>query len=119
MTSDELAALAASMPFAKLIGFQVIEAGKDKVVAQATVRDDLCTAGDIAHGGFLNLPDGAKTTTTPESKTNLIAAAPAGSVLTATATPVSIGRRLQVWQTRIEREGGKLVALTTQSQMNL
>jgi uncharacterized protein (TIGR00369 family) len=121
------------MPFAKLIGFDVIEAGKDKVVAQATVRDDLCTAGGIAHGGFLmtladcagalgaflNLPDGAKTTTTPESKTNLIAAAPAGSVLTATATPVSIGRRLQVWQTRIEREDGKLVALTTPSQMNL
>ena len=133
MTSDALAALAASMPFAKLIGFDVIEAGKDKVVAQATVRDDLCTAGGIAHGGFLmtladcagalgaflNLPDGAKTTTTPESKTNLIAAAPAGSVPTATATPVSIGRRLQVWQTRIEREDGKLVALTTQSQMNL
>jgi 1,4-dihydroxy-2-naphthoyl-CoA hydrolase len=34
MTSDELAALAASMPFAKLIGFQVIEAGKDEVVAK-------------------------------------------------------------------------------------
>ena len=32
MTSDELTALAASMPFAKLIGFDVIEAGKDKVV---------------------------------------------------------------------------------------
>lgn len=133
MTADQLAALAASMPFAKLIGFEVVEAGKDRIVARATVRDDLCTAGGIAHGGFLmtladcagalgaflNLPDGAKTTTTPESKTNLIAAAPAGCVLTATATPVSIGRRLQVWQTRIEREDGKLVALTTQSQMNL
>ena len=133
MTADQLAALAASMPFAKLIGFEVVKAGKDRIVARATVRDDLCTAGGIAHGGFLmtladcagalgaflNLPDGAKTTTTPESKTNLIAAAPAGSVLTATATPVSIGRRLQVWQTRIEREDGKLVALTTQSQMNL
>lgn len=133
MTADQLAALAASMPFAKLIGFEVVEAGKDRIVARATVRDNLCTAGGIAHGGFLmtladctgalgaflNLPDGAKTTTTPESKTNLIAAAPAGCVLTATATPVSIGRRLQVWQTRIEREDGKLVALTTQSQMNL
>lgn len=133
MTADQLAALASSMPFAKLIGFEVVEASKEKVVARATVRDDLCTAGGIAHGGFLmtladctgalgaflNLPDGAKTTTTPESKTNLIAAAPAGCVLTATATPVSIGRRLQVWQTRIEREDGKLVALTTQSQMNL
>ncbi len=133
MTSDQLAALAASMPFAKLIGFDVIEAGKDKVVARATVRDDLCTAGGIAHGGFLmtladcagalgaflNLPEGSNGTTTTESKTNLIAAAPAGSVLTATAIPVTVGRRLQVWQTRVEREDGKLVSLTTQSQMNL
>lgn len=133
MTSDQLSALATSMPFAKLIGFEVIEASQDKVVAKATVREDLCTAGGIAHGGFLmtladcagaigaflNLPEGSRTTTTTESKTNLIAAAPAGSVLTATATPVTVGGRLQVWQTRVEREDGKLVALTTQSQMNL
>ena len=52
MTADQLTTLAASMPFAKLIGFEVVEAGKDKVVARATVRDDLCTAGGIAHGGF-------------------------------------------------------------------
>lgn len=68
---------------------------------------------------FLNLPEGAKGTTTTETKKNLIAAAPAGSVLTATAVPVSVGRRLQVWQTRIETPEGKLVALTTQSQLNL
>ena len=53
MTADQLAALAASMPFAKLIGFEVVKAGKDRIVARATVRDDLCTAGGIAHGGFL------------------------------------------------------------------
>ena len=133
MTKDQLAALAASMPFAGVIGLTVLEAGKDRVAVQAEVRPDLCTAGGIAHGGFLmtladcagalgaflNLPEGSKGTTTTESKTNLIAAAPAGSVLTATATPVTTGRRLQVWQTRVERQDGKLVALTTQSQMNL
>ena len=133
MTGDQLAALAAAMPFAGLIGLEVTEAGKEKVAVKATVRADLCTAGGIAHGGFLmtladcagalgaflNLPEGSAGTTTTESKTNLIAAAPTGSVLTATATPVTVGRRLQVWQTRIEREDGKLVALTTQSQMNL
>jgi len=133
MPPEQLAALAASMPFAGVIGLEVLEAGKDKVAVRATVRADLCTAGGIAHGGFLmtladcagalgafmNLPEGSKGTTTTESKTNLIAAAPTGSVLTATATPVTTGRRLQVWQTRVEREDGKLVALTTQSQMNL
>jgi len=133
MTPDQLAALAASMPFATLIGLEVISADKEKVVVRASVRADLCTVGGIAHGGFLmtladcagalgaflNLPEGSEGTTTTESKTNLIAAAPAGSVLTATATPVTVGRRLQVWQTRVEREDGKLVSLTTQSQMNL
>ena len=133
MTPEQLAALAASMPFAGVIGLEVIEAGKDKVAVRASVRPDLCTAAGIAHGGFLmtladcagalgaflNLPEGSKGTTTTESKTNLISAAPTGSVLTATATPVSVGRRLQVWQTRVEREDGKLVSMTTQSQMNL
>lgn len=133
MTEAQLAAMTASMPFAAKAGLRIAEAGKDRVRATATVEADCCTAGGIAHGGFLmtladcagavaaflNLPEGAKGTTTTESKTNLIAAAPVGTVLTATAEPVSIGRRLQVWQTRIETSEGKLIALTTQTQMNL
>ena len=133
MTEAELKAMAASMPFAGAIGLELVTAGKAGVTGRATVAPAHCTAGGIAHGGFLmtladcvgaigaflNLPEGAKGTTTTESKTNLIAAAPAGSVLTARAEPVSIGRRLQVWQTRIETGEGRLVALTTQSQMNL
>ncbi len=38
---------------------------------------------------LLNLPDGAKGTTTIESKTNFLAPAPAGSMTVATATPVT------------------------------
>ncbi len=133
MSDAALEAFAASMPFAKLVGLKFVRAEKACVCATVTVGAEHCTAGGIAHGGFLmtladcagaigaflNLPEGAKGTTTTESKTNLIAAAPAGSELTATAVPVSVGRRLQVWQTRIETAEGKLVALTTQSQMNL
>jgi uncharacterized protein (TIGR00369 family) len=133
MTKDPMQAIVASMPFASLIGLRLVEATKHSVVAEVTVEADKCTAGGIAHGGFLmtladcvgavaaflNLPEGAKGTTTTESKTNLIAAAPAGTVLRATALPVSIGRRLQVWQTRVETEDGKLVSLTTQTQFNL
>ena len=37
----------------------------------------------------------------------------------ATATPVHRGRRTQVWQTRIETDDGKLVAMVTQTQMVL
>ena len=65
---------------------------------------------------ILNLPDGAGTTTL-ESKTNFLRGAAAGSTLTATATPMHRGRRTQVWQTRIEGEDGRLVALVTQTQM--
>jgi len=133
MSRDPLQAMVAAMPFASQIGLRIVEASQDKVVGEATVEADKCTAGGIAHGGFLmtladctgalaaflNLPEGAKGTTTTESKTNLIAAAPTGTILRATALPVSVGRRLQVWQTRVETDGGKLVSLTTQTQLNL
>jgi 1,4-dihydroxy-2-naphthoyl-CoA hydrolase len=121
------------LPFAELLGIAIQSAEKDKVVATMLVREDLCTLGRTLHGGavmsfadtvgafatFVNLPAGASGTTTLESKTNFVAPAPAGGVVTATATPVHRGRRTQVWQTRIETEEGKLVALVTQTQMVL
>jgi 1,4-dihydroxy-2-naphthoyl-CoA hydrolase len=121
------------LPFAELLGIAIQSAEKDKVVATMLVREDLCTLGRTLHGGavmsfadtvgafatFVNLPAGASGTTTLESKTNFVAPAPAGGVVTATATPVHRGRRTQVWQTRIETEAGKLVALVTQTQMVL
>ncbi len=121
------------LPFAVLMGVAFSSAGKDEVVATLMERPDLCTAGNIVHGGalmafadtvgaaatFLNLPDGAKGTTTIESKTNFLAAGPVGQTLTAVATPVHRGARTQVWQTRITREDGRPVALVTQTQMVL
>ena len=121
------------LPFAKLMGVTFTSAAPDEVVAELVVRDDLCTAGSILHGGaamaladtvgavatFINLPDGAGGTTTIESKTNFLAASPAGETVRAIATPVHKGRRTQCWQTRIERMDGKLVALVTQTQMVL
>ncbi|QDL97726.1 PaaI family thioesterase [Rhodopseudomonas palustris] len=121
------------LPFAVLMGLRFKEAEPDRVVATLLVRDDLCTIGASIHGGavmaladsvgaaatVINLPGEAKGTTTLESKTNFIGAAKAGSTLIATATPVHRGRRTQVWQTRIETEDGKLVAVVTQTQMVL
>lgn len=107
------------MPFAAKTGVQFVSADKSAIVARAGVGAGHCTAGGIAHGAFLNFPEGSKGTTTTASKANLIGAAPAGSILTITATPVSTGRRLQVWQTRTETAEGKLVSLTPQSQLNL
>jgi uncharacterized protein (TIGR00369 family) len=124
---------AMKMPFAELKGVKFIEAEKDRVVAHMLVRPDLCTLNHTIHGGALmaladsvgaaatviNLPEDAKGTTTIESKTNFIGGAREGTTVTAIATPVHRGRRTQVWQTRLETEEGKLVAIVTQTQMVL
>jgi uncharacterized protein (TIGR00369 family) len=121
------------MPFAELKGVTFTEAGSDRVVARMLVRPDLCTLNHTIHGGavmaladsvgaaatVINLPDNANGTTTIESKTNFIGGANEGMTVIATATPVHRGRRTQVWQTRIETEEGKLVAVVTQTQMVL
>lgn len=120
------------LPFAKHIGLEFIEAGKDKVVARMTVTPQLCTRPEVLHGGaimafadtvgaagaILNLPDGAWTTTI-ESKTNFVAAAPVGTTVIGEATPIHRGRRTTIWQTRVSTAEGKLVALVTQTQMVL
>jgi 1,4-dihydroxy-2-naphthoyl-CoA hydrolase len=121
------------LPFADLLGIDYVEAGPDRIVARLLIRDDLCTVGRAIHGGavmafadtlgaaatVINLPEGAKGTTTLESKTNFVAPAAAGMTVVGTTTPVHRGGRTQVWQTRIEREDGKLVALVTQTQLVL
>ncbi|CAL77174.1 conserved hypothetical protein; putative Phenylacetic acid degradation-related protein [Bradyrhizobium sp. ORS 278] len=124
---------ALKLPFAELKGVTFTEASAERVVAQMTVRPDLCTLHHTIHGGavmaladsvgaaatVINLPEDAKGTTTIESKTNFIGGAKEGSVVTATATPVHRGRRTQVWQTRIETDDGKLVAIVIQTQLVL
>lgn len=122
-----------SMPFAKHLNASITHSDKTGVSAQLIVTEELCTAGGIMHGGaimtladslgaiagFFNLPDGAKGTTTIESKTNFIAAARLGTTVRAETKPISIGSRLSVWQTTMEREDGKTVAVVTQTQMVL
>ncbi len=120
------------MPFSNLMGVEITERSKDRVVGQLIVREDLCTAGGILHGGafmafadalgaiggFLNLPAGARTTTL-ESKTNFLGSAKVGTTVTGEATPLHIGRRSSVWQTRVTSAEGKLLALILQTQMTV
>ena len=124
---------AIKLPFAELKGVTFVEATEDRVVARMLVRADLCTLGHTIHGGaimaladtvgaaatVINLPEGSKGTTTLESKTNFVGGAKEGETVLATATPVHRGRRTQVWQTRVETEAGKPVALVIQTQMVL
>jgi uncharacterized protein (TIGR00369 family) len=121
-----------TQPFAALIGVEITSQDKARVVGRLTVREDLCTAGPILHGGaymafadtlgalgaFLNLPAGARTTTL-ESKTNFLGSARVGETITAETTPLHVGRRSSVWQTRITNHDGRLLAVVTQTQMVL
>ena len=121
------------MPFTRLIGLQVPEAAPERVVGQITVREDLCTTGRIMHGGaimaiadslgaiaaYMNSPDEAKATTTIESKTNFMRAAPLGSEVIAECLPMHVGRRTSVWQTTLRNEEGKTLAIVSQTQMVL
>src|SRR5476649_2444473 len=101
-----------NQPFPTLMGVKILSAEKDMVRAQIVVRADLCTAGNIMHGGaimafadalgaigaVLNMPREANTTTI-ESKTNFIGAAKEGTTVTGESTPIHVGKRTSVWQT--------------------
>jgi uncharacterized protein (TIGR00369 family) len=121
-----------ALPFAALMGLEITHAAPDRVEGRLIVRPDLCTAGGVLHGGaamaladslgavgaFLSTPAGMRTTTL-ESKTNFIGGASVGTTITAVSTPLHVGRRSSVWTTRIEGEGGRLVAVVTQTLMTV
>jgi uncharacterized protein (TIGR00369 family) len=124
-TPDQFAEL---MPFCAEIGVELVSGGPEQVVARLPWSPERCTAGGTLHGGalmaladavgatvaFLNLPDGAMTTTI-ESKTNFLRGVTEGYV-EATATPVHVGRRTIVVTTEMRNAAGKLAAITTQTQ---
>jgi len=118
--------------FPHLMGIRILEAAPERVTAELEVRQELCTYGGVMHGGaimafadtlgaagtVLNLPDGTGTTTI-ESKTNFLAAAPQGERVQGECTPLHRGGSTMVWQTRITRGDGRLVAVVTQTQIVL
>ncbi len=120
------------LPFAALLGIEVVSAAAERIVGEMTVREEMCTRPAVLHGGAVmafadtlgalatiaNLKEGAGTTTL-ESKTNFMGAGPLGARLVGETTPVHRGRRTMVWQTRITTQEGRLVALVTQTQLVL
>jgi 1,4-dihydroxy-2-naphthoyl-CoA hydrolase len=117
------------MPFAALIGVELLEAAPELVRGRIEFSPERCTAGGLMHGGammaladtcggvcaFLNLPDGATGTSTIESKTNFLRAVRDGAI-TASTRPLHAGRTLIVIESEIAREDGSLVAKVTQTQ---
>jgi uncharacterized protein (TIGR00369 family) len=114
------------------LGIELLEITPERVRGQLIARPELCTTGGVLHGGAImafadtlgatgtvaNLPPGAGTTTI-ESKTNFLRAAPRGSVVTGVSTPLHRGGTTMVFQTHITAADGKLIAVVTQTQMVL
>jgi 1,4-dihydroxy-2-naphthoyl-CoA hydrolase len=117
------------MPFAALIGVELLQAGPELVCGRLPWAPERCTAGGLLHGGalmtladscggvcaFLNLPEGALATATIESKTNFLRGVREGHV-TASTRPLHAGRTMIVLETEIAGEKGELVAKIIQTQ---
>jgi 1,4-dihydroxy-2-naphthoyl-CoA hydrolase len=118
--------------FPGLMGVHIIELAPERVVAEMVVRPDLCTTGGMLHGGaymafadtlgavgtILNMPEGKRTTTT-DSSTKFIRAAPVNTTVTGECVALHRGRTTMVWQTLIRSAEGKLCAVVTQTQIVL
>jgi uncharacterized protein (TIGR00369 family) len=133
MTAEYVSQLVADpLPFAKLLGLELVTVTPDRVEAILQVREELCTRPAVLHGGAVmaladtlgaiatvaNLAEGT-TTTTIESKTNFFAAIPVGDTARAECTPLHRGRTTMVWQTRVTRGDGRVAALVIQTQLVL
>jgi len=133
MTTEYVSQFVADpLPFAKLLGLELVTVTPDHVEAVLQVREDLCTRPAVLHGGAVmaladtlgaiatvaNLAEGT-TTTTVESKTNFFAAIPVGDTARAECTPLHRGRTTMVWQTRVMRSDGRVAALVIQTQLVL
>ena len=124
----DLTAFVPMVPYATTLGFSSVVGDADRVVAVTSWDEQRTTIGGGINGGFLmavadnigallaglNLPEGAGTATI-ESKTNFLRAVTEGEI-TATSTPIHVGRTTIVVQTDITRNDGKLVSRTTQTQ---
>jgi 1,4-dihydroxy-2-naphthoyl-CoA hydrolase len=116
------------MPFALLIGAELVSSSPQEVRGRLAWSEERCTTFGVLHGGaimaladsvgaycaVLNLPAGAGTATI-ESKTNFFRAVRDGHV-DAVSTPLHVGRTTIVIQTDVFDAAGKRVARVTQTQ---
>jgi uncharacterized protein (TIGR00369 family) len=116
------------MPLAATLGVEIVSATRDEVRSKMAWTPERCTSFGVLHGGalmafadtvgatlaFLNLPEGALTTTI-ESKTNFLRAVTEGHVH-GSSTLLHGGRTTIVIVTDLRNDAGKLVARVTQTQ---
>jgi 1,4-dihydroxy-2-naphthoyl-CoA hydrolase len=121
--------LADIVPLAGTLGIEVSKAEANEVRGRMEWAPERCTAAGVLHGGalmafadtlggvcaFLNLPDGATSTATVESKTNFFRAVRDGHVDGLTVA-LHVGRSFIVVQTNVYDAQQRHVAQVTQTQ---
>src|SRR5471030_711963 len=103
----------------RLVGVEIIKIAAEGVVGRLPVRPDLLAPNGYLHaasvialadtlagyGTFANLPDGARSFTTIELKSNFLGTSRDG-VINCTATPAHLGRTTQIWDAVVTDESG-------------
>jgi uncharacterized protein (TIGR00369 family) len=118
-----------TMPFARLLGLEVLSADAERVAMRGRWEPERCTSNGMLHGGYLmaavdsagamcafyNLPEGAAGTSTIESKTNFFAAVRSGHI-DVESRPLHVGRSVIVVQTDATDEQGRHISRSLQTQ---
>jgi len=109
----------------KTLGIEIVEAGKQRVVARMPVTPRVHQPFGVLHGGasvalaetaasagaWMNVDQARERVVGIEINANHLRGKRDG-VQTAVATPVHVGRRTQVWEVRITDENGKPVCVS-------
>jgi 1,4-dihydroxy-2-naphthoyl-CoA hydrolase len=115
-----------------LVGLEITRIAAEGVSGRLPLRPELLAPNGYLHaasvialadtlagyGTFANLPEGAKSFTTIELKSNFLGTATSGAI-TGTATPAHLGRTTQVWDAVVSDESGRKIALFRCTQMIL
>lgn len=107
------------------LGIEILEATKERVVARMPVGPKVHQPFGLLHGGasvslaetaaslaaYMNVDHATEAAVGIEINANHLRAKRDG-VVTATATPVHVGKRTQVWDVRIADEEGRAVCVS-------
>jgi uncharacterized protein (TIGR00369 family) len=115
-----------------LIGIEILEVGDGTLKGRLKLRPELLAPNGYLHaatvialadtmagyGTIANLPEGARTFTTIELKSNFLGTARDG-IIACIATPVHLGRLTQVWDAVVTDAAERKIALFRCTQMIL